>query len=421
MSYLTKLAFKNISRHKLRTIVSISAIVVAVIVVVFARGLINGMINSTYDDYFQYQTGHIRVIDEEYEKKERLLSLNHTVGGFNEEEGLDTMIGEFNNIDGVRNVIPRLKFGGAVSTGDELFEMMGWGVDPQKELEFTDLKNNIVEGRMVNRGQREVVMGDELLNDLNKNVGDKVTILYNTAFSSFKGATFEIVGRVDSNLRLLNEKLFYLPLDIAQHQLYLDGQVTEILFDLEDRKIAGEVSEKTRNILENKGGIENYRVIPWRESGGIIPFFDIAKNIYNVIYIFIVGLASFVVINTLIMIVKERTQEIGMMSSLGLKKSGILKLFIYEGTAMGVIGSFIGAVLGGILTKFLATTGLDFSQAFEGIGEDIMMSTVIYPEHSISNMIFAFFLGVIIVAIASIIPARRAANLEPTDALRDIE
>ena len=197
--------------------------------------------------------------------------------------------------------------------------------------------------------------------------------------------------------------------------------LTEGYKQYQDQPLYIKRARSVRNVLENKGGIENYKVIPWRKSGGIIPFFDIAKNIYNVIYIFIVGLASFVVINTLIMIVKERTQEIGMMSSLGLKKSGILKLFIYEGTAMGVIGSFIGALLGGVLTKYLASTGLDFSQAFEGIGEDIMMSTVIYPEHSISNMIFAFFLGVIIVAIASIIPARRAANLEPTEALRDIE
>jgi len=421
MGYLVKLAFKNIFRHKLRTIVSISAIIVAIIVVVFARGLINGMINSTYSDYFHYQSGHVRVINKEYEQKERLLSLNHTVSGFSEEEGLDTMFEEFNNIEGVERVIPRLKFGAIVSTGDELVEMMGWGVDSQKELDFTNLGENIAEGRMVEKGKMEVVMGDSLLQDLNKEVGDKVTIVYNTAFSSLKGATFKIVGKVDSNLKLLDEKLFYLPLSVAQRQLYLDGQTTEILFELKDRNLAGETSNKINALLSNKGVADKYEAINWREGGGIISFFDLAKNIYNVIYIFIVGLASFVVINTLIMIVKERTQEIGMMSSLGLKKSSILKLFIFEGTVMGIIGSFIGAVFGGIITKVLSTVGLDFTQAFEGMGEEIIMSTIIYPEHSISNLIFAFFLGVIIVSLASIIPARRAANLEPTDALRDIE
>ncbi|MGM0409376.1 MAG: ABC transporter permease [Bacillota bacterium] len=421
MSYLFKLALKNLFRHKLRTIVSISAIIVAVIVVVFARGLINGMINSSYDDYFQYQTGHLRVINKEYEQKERLLSLNHTIIGFSENEGLDEMIKEFNNIEEVNTILPRIKFGGVVSTGEELYEMMGWGVNPNKELEFTDINQSIIEGRMVEKGKMEVVMGKKLLADINKDVGDKVTILYNTSFASFKGATFEIVGKIDSNLKLLNENLFYLPLDIAQRQLFLNDESTELLFGLENKNMANDVSKKVNSILEEKGVGEKYLAIPWRDSGGIIPFFDLAKIIYNFIYIFIVALASFVVINTLVMIVKERTQEIGMMSAMGLRKKGILKLFLYEGSIMGIIGSFIGAVTGGVITSILANIGLDFTKALEGMSGDIMISTIIYPENSISNMVFAFILGVAIVAIASIIPARRAANLEPTDALRDIE
>ncbi|MFW6268513.1 MAG: ABC transporter permease [Bacillota bacterium] len=420
MSYFAKLAFKNLLRHKLRTAVSISAIVVAVVVVVFARGLITGMIDATYDDYFQYQTGHIRVINEEYEQKERLLSLNHTVDGYNG-EGIDTMITDMEELEGIEQVLPRAKFGGVVSTGDELIEMMGWGVDSEKELQFTNLGENITKGRMVEKGQREVLMGTELLDELNKNVGDKVTILYNTSFGSFQGATFKIVGHMKSDLKLLNDKLFYLPLDQAQDLLYLDDQATELVFGLENRKIAGDVARDVDEILAKKGGAKRYRVIPWRESGGIIPFFDLAKNIYNVIYVFIVGLASFVVINTLIMIVKERTQEIGMMSALGLRKGGILRLFIYEGTIMGIMGSLMGAIIGGVVTKYLSKVGMDFTQAFEGVGEEIMMSPVIYPQYSIGNMFFGFLLGIAVVAVASIIPARRAANLEPTEALRDIE
>ena len=98
MSYLLKLAFKNMFRHKLRTIVSIAAIVVAIIVVVFARGLITGMINSTYADQIQYNSGHIKIINKEYEQKERLLSLNYPVDGF-KGEGVNGMINELAEIE----------------------------------------------------------------------------------------------------------------------------------------------------------------------------------------------------------------------------------------------------------------------------------------------------------------------------------
>ena len=65
---------------------------------------------------------------------------------------------------------------------------------PNKELNFTDLEDYLVEGRMVTAGQREVVMGTALLKKINCRVGDKVTILFNTAFDSLRGITFRIVG-----------------------------------------------------------------------------------------------------------------------------------------------------------------------------------------------------------------------------------
>src|SRR6056297_426851 len=104
MSYLIKLSFKNLFRHKLRTSVSIAAIVVSIIVVVFARGLITGMINSTYADYIQYNSGHIRIIDNKYEQKERLLSLNYPVDGFRG-KGIDNMMAELNEINNVKMVV----------------------------------------------------------------------------------------------------------------------------------------------------------------------------------------------------------------------------------------------------------------------------------------------------------------------------
>ena len=419
MSYLIKLSFKNLFRHKLRTSVSIAAIVVSIIVVVFARGLITGMINSTYADYIQYNSGHIRIIDNKYEQKERLLSLNYPVDGFRG-KGIDNMMAELNEINNVKMVVPRLKFGGAASTGDELVEMMGWGVKAKKEVEFTRLDDKLVEGRMVKEGKMEVIMGSQLLQDLNKNVGDKVTIMYNTSFNSFKGATFKIVGRIESNLKLVNEKLFYLPLDRAQYLLYMDNMATELLLVAEDRDLTAQIVSPVNQLLAENNTADKYAVIPWYATGGLIPWLELAKNIYNIVYVFIIGLASFVVINTMIMIVNERTQEIGMMSALGLDKRSILKLFVWEGAIMGGIGSIIGAILGGIITEVFSITGLNFSEGFEGVGEEILMSPIIYPQNSLYNIIFAFVLGVIIVTIASIIPARKAANLEPTDALRNV-
>ena len=126
-------------------------------------------------------------------------------------------------------VIPRLRFGAMVSTGEDLVTMNGWGVDPAIVIAFTDISDYLVEGRISVPGKLEVVMGTKLLKEIDRQVGDKVTVAYNTAFNSLSGATFTIVGRIQSGMKLLDEYVFFLPLDEAQRLLYMDDQATELL------------------------------------------------------------------------------------------------------------------------------------------------------------------------------------------------
>jgi len=419
MKFLWNLARKNLSRSKLRTSVSIIAIAIAIIAVVFARGLIGGMIESTFLNHINYKAGHIRVVDEEYKLKERLLSLNYPVDGFNG-KGITTMTEKLKDVEEVEQVVPRLKFAAVVSQEDELVRMMGWGVDPAEEIKFTNIDKSITEGRMVEPGNREMVMGAGLLKKLKRGVGDKVTILYTTPFGSFKGSTFEIVGKIQSSLPMINDYIFYLPLDQAQRILEMPDQVTELLIITHDYRKAASILPALNELFTREDKIGKYSLQLWNRDYELIGFFDFARNIYNFIYIFIIIMACFVLVNTLIMIINERTREIGMMTALGLKSREILYLFTIEGAIIGVIGSAIGAVLGGILTRVISVIGIDYSAAMEGMSADLMFELIFYPVFSLENIIFCFILGVLVVTIACIIPARRAAQIEPTEALRQI-
>jgi putative ABC transport system permease protein len=146
---------------------------------------------------------------------------------------------------------------------------------------------------------------------------------------------------------------------------------------------------------------------------------DLSAAIFNFIYVFLVLLSCIVVINTMIMIVKDRTKEIGMMAAIGLKANEIMQLFILEGAVMGVTGSLCGAVSGHLLNNYLSRIGFDYGEALSGMSADVIFDTMLYPVSSLENTIFAFVLGTVVVAIACIIPARRAAGLEPTQAMRE--
>lgn len=418
MTYLMKIAFKNLFRSKMRTTVSIIAIAFGVMIVVFARGIVVGMIDSVFADHIQYNSGHIKIIDQEYLKKERLLSLQYPVDGFNG-DNLDEMIMMLGNLKNVEMVLPRLKFAALVSTEEELVTMSGWGVNPQKELIYTNIGDYLKEGRMVQTGRPEIVMGTALLEKLAARVGDRVTILFNTAFGSLKGVTFEIVGRLETGLKLLNEAVFYLPLDQAQKFLEMDGQVTELLLFLPEREMVSGVLPEVRELLKREGG-EHYLALSYRETSDLIPLMDLSEVIFNFIYVFLVLLSCIVVINTMIMIIRERTREIGMMAALGLEKKEILSLFLIEGGFMGLIGSLLGALAGYFLTAYLGKVGFDYGQALAGMDADILLDTMIYPVSSLENTIFAFILGTVIVVLACLVPARRAVKLEPTEAMRDV-
>ena len=417
MTFLWNLAKKNLSRSRARTMVSIIAIAIAIISVVFLRGMIGGMLTSTFENHIYYVAGHIRVIDEEYKLKEHMLSLNYTVNGF-ENEGYEGMVNRLMQIEGVNQVVPRLKFGAMVSHDDKMVGMMGWGVVPAEEIEFTEIDKNIVEGRMIRPGERELVMGAGLLEKIGKQVGENVTFLYSTAFDSFRASTFQIVGKIQSNLSLLNDNIFYLPLDQAQAILELPGEVTELLIITPHYNQANSVLPRIEALFSANDNLSNYTLQLWNKNYKMIELFAMARTVYNFIYVFIIILACFVLINTLIMIVNERTREIGMMSALGLNAREVLYLFAMEGAIIGVWGSAIGVIIGGIITKVFSIVGMDFGAAMEGMSADLMFEPIFYTVFSLENLIFAFILGVVVVTVACMIPARMAARLQPNEALR---
>lgn len=417
MNFLWNLANKNLSRSRARTIVSIVAIAIAVIMVVFMRGLISGMLATTFENHIYYKAGHIRIIDQEYQVKEHLMSLNYTVNGF-DGEGYTNIAESLQQVEGVEQVVPRLKFGAMVSLEDDLVAMQGWGVIPEEEVRFIEIDQMITEGRMAKTGEREIVMGAGLLNEIGQQVGDKVTFLYTTAFDSLQASTFQVVGRLESNLAMLNDNLFFLPMDQAQAILEMPGEVTELLVITPHYREADSVLPRIEEWFAAHDSSGKYTLQFWNRDYDLIEIFNFATVIYNFIYIFILMLACFVLVNTLIMIVNERKREIGMMSALGLKAREILYLFAMEGVIIGFWGSAIGVVIGGIITKIFSVVGLNYEEAMEGMSSEFLFEPVFYTAFSLENLIFPFILGIVVVTIACIIPARMAARLEPNEALR---
>ncbi|MGE5508867.1 MAG: ABC transporter permease [Chitinophagales bacterium] len=417
MKYLLHMAFRNLSRNRTRTAVSVLAIGLAVAIVVFAQGIIGGMIDTFLDDTIRFGSGHIRVVQKAYPKKERLLTLSYPVDGPNGED-VSSFAQRLSRLPGVTSATPRIRFAALISRGDQEPEgALGLGLDFPKE-EALHLDRYLTKGRLPRAGASEVLMGQRLLDKLGLKVGSHVTLVANTAYGSLAGRTFTVAGSLATGLAQLDESTVMLSLSSAQRLLDLNGAATEIIVMTQSQEKAQQVTPEVAKFVGEGEPSGRYTAIPWYKASTMVGYMILARNYYNILYAVIVLFASFVVINTMLMIVNERTREIGMLGALGFTGRQIVMLLVLEGAALGLLGSIGGVAVGSAITKALATTGLDFSSATKTIGKEILFRAKVYPVFRLGPALYSFVLGIIVPALGCYFPARRAQRLDPSTALR---
>ena len=418
---LFRMAWRNLGRHKARTRLSLLAVITGVFVVILFKGFIDGMLDTSINHNINLNSGHVRIINSDYRVKERLLSLAYPVGEPESGRSYSQLISDIRRLPDVTVATGRIRFG-IVLVNNEIQEtVLGIGADLDVENRVGRLDRFLAgqgEGRLPRPGQQEILMGTDLLKKLHLNVGDKVNAVFSTSLGSFRIATFEIVGRMASGLRMLDEASVYLPLDQAMGFLEMEDMVTEVVVFGQSIGKTGIIEREVSTLLA--AGNERLEVITWDQYNQFIVMLGQTRVIYNGLYVLMLLLASFVVFNTLMMVVAERTKEIGMLTALGMTPREIKYLFVLEGVTIALIGSGIGTILGGLLNWFLSQTGIDISQTLRIAPSELTIAPKIFPAYSLAVLLFSFGLGVVVTTVAAYLPARRAAALKPTEALRTI-
>ncbi len=416
---LLNIAWRNLTRNKMRTFIAVAAIAAVVTIVIFSRAFMSGATETIFGLYIDNNYGHVRLTTEEYNIREAILPLDYTITGFNQ-GGAEEMDELINQVEAVNYTVPRIRFGSMASIDGELIRMLGVGVDYDRESTHGVIPDEITEGRMAESGN-EIVVGIGLLEEINRELNDTVTLMFSDSYQSLQGRTFEIVGVRDTGVNDLDDNFFYLPLATAQDMLYLDDQYSEIMIFGNSIADTTELKADIETLLAEHGE-DNYLAQTFREANPIIETFDEVYDMMNFVYILFILMGTIVIISVLTMIVRERTSEIGMLSALGLKASDIMKIFIMEGGLMGIIGSIVGVVTGGIITYYYSINGLYVEEFANTVAEaDFLMEPVFHLSFNLENLIFSFILSTIIVTLACFYPAFKASKLDPAEAIHHVE
>lgn len=270
------------------------------------------------------------------------------------------------------------------------------GIEPENYNRVISLTDRIVRGHLrLNAG--ETVIGTELAKDLGAAVGDKLRL--NT--SNGATDTLTIVGLFDLGNKGVNGRNVYVGLRTAQTLLDLPGGVSSIDLSLHNIYIAETVARK---IADANGLLADSWI---KTNAQFFTALSSQKISSNVIRFFIALSVAFGIASVLVVSVVQRSKEIGILRAMGASRQQILRTFLLQGGIVGLLGSILGT---GLASLFLA---LWRALAKNPDGSPMFMITV-EPELFAITAIGASLVGIL----AALMPARRAANLDPVVAIR---
>ncbi len=374
----------------------------------------------------------------EEDLKEKILGTNaHIVvlgsgGSIADQQGLIARLKKF---DGVVAATPFIYNQVMLASGKNVSGVVLRGIDPQSDRQVTNLYKAMVQGRLEDLATPPLpapaaaaenklpglVIGKELARNLNLYVGDTVNVISPMGNITPMGMIpkmkpFRIAGIFNTGMFEYDTTLAYAGLSEAQSFLGLGDAVTGIQLKVADVYKTGELA---RRINRELGGA--YYARDWMQMNRNILFaLKTEKTVMFIILTLIVLVAAFGIASTLFMVVMEKTKDIAILKSMGATGLSIMRIFVFEGLIIGLLGTLFG-LLGGLVVALNLEAIVGFVQRVTGF--ELFSKDVYYLDRFPSQVIPAdvalvAVTAVLISFIATLYPSWQAAKLMPAEALR---
>jgi lipoprotein-releasing system permease protein len=297
-----------------------------------------------------------------------------------------------------------------------------YGIDPTvSPVPLTEVEKQIQSGELPfdrgDTGLPPILMGTGLAQAVTALPGDTIRVasLENIQINQVDGTPmpairwFEMAGTFETGMYEYDNQNMYVPLDAAQNLMgFAADTVSGLAVNLADAWDANRVADD----LALELGLPYYPMTWMELNRSLFSALKLEKLAMAVILFLIVLVAAFNIVSTLIMVVADKTREIGILKSMGLTRRAVLRIFMLQGVAIGLIGTAIGA-LGGLGLVYV----LDRYQLIELPGDVYFVETL---PVALDPLDFALIVAVsvLIAFIATIYPARQASRLLPVEAIR---
>ena len=402
---VSKLAWRNLWRHKRRTQLLLAVVAYATVAIIFFWGFYDGFVNVLLGGQARYLNAPVMVQSEAYrtdpDPENSLPAL-----GFED---------ELTQMDGVRGFAPRLEFQALLRSPYRTLGSQVRGIDPALEGQVSDIPGNIGEGRMI-QNPGELVLGKTLAEDLDVRVGERLALDVQS-LAGAQGTGLQVVGLIDSNIDPVDEGMVLVHLSDARTLTGVET-ATGVAIDVQQgSEDAAAAAVNAASVLPQS--VEAYPIKAL--LGGLMAGIEDKRSSMIPMVLIIALFAAVTVMSTVIVSVIERTREFGVITSLGLNQGQLARMVTLEAVYTTFIGFAVGAVLGFGLTFVMSATNLmgPFIKTFYGnYLQGLALSDTFVFAASLSYLAWAAVTILIAAALAIAVPGRRVRNLNPSEAMR---
>ncbi len=320
------------------------------------------------------------------------------IEGIEEPKLVMKAVGQFANVAGISEVV----YGSAeIRSSFKSNEARVYGINLKDHLSVSDLASQIVRGNLADYREDPtgLLVGVKLAERLQVQVGDSVLLKAGSELRRYRvSAVYETgVGDIDK-VRV------FMHMSEARSLLKKTRGASFIQVDLIDRDRAPEDAARMEAVLEHSAAAWQQREKTWLD---VFRALKISTGITVSVFALIAGLAMY---NTLALIVMEKTKDIAILRSMGYSRPDITRIFLWQAVIVLTIGAILGCSLGWGVTELVATMPIRI--------RGIFTSDHFVVSRSIWHYVSAVGISVVMVMLASLVPARRAARLEPGDVIR---
>lgn len=297
------------------------------------------------------------------------------------------------------------------------------GVVPEQEARVSRVGEKMEAGALADLrpGKYNIVLGYDLANILGVNVGDKITMVTPSVNVTPAGLLprlkrFTVSGIFHIGMYQYDSAMALINLKDAQKLFRMPGMISGVQLKVDDLFAAPQIAQELR-----LGALGEYWVRDWSSyHANWFRAVKIEKRMIFLLLLLIVAVAAFNIVSTLVMMVTDKESDIAILRTLGASPASIMRIFMVQGSVIGVIGTLMGGIVGVLVALNLAPVVSAIEATF---GFKVIDPSVYYISDLPSDLHWGDVWGICLAALsisllATIYPARRASRTQPAEALR---